>query len=196
MEGATVETTLVDALSRIPRALFLPTGERSHAGDNVPLPIGLGQTNSQPSTVADMLELLDPQPGERILDLGSGSGWTTALLGILVGEHGSVIGVERHEELIRRSREALTDHGVENTRIEAATPGRLGLPESGPFDRILVSAGAETLPSELIEQLRVGGVMVIPVAGEMLRVVRTGNGVGDYTSTKHGRYRFVPLIRE
>lgn len=143
-----------------------------------------------------MLELLDPQPGERILDLGSGSGWTTALLGILVGEHGSVIGVERHEELIRRSREALTDHGVENTRIEAATPGRLGLPESGPFDRILVSAGAETLPSELIEQLRVGGVMVIPVAGEMLRVVRTGNGVGDYTSTKHGRYRFVPLIRE
>ncbi|WP_231441865.1 protein-L-isoaspartate O-methyltransferase family protein [Brevibacterium zhoupengii] len=191
--------SLAEAFAQVPRELFLPKEEQQFASSNVPLQIGEGQTNSQPSTVADMLALLDPQPGDRVLDLGSGSGWTTALLGVLVGSRGHVAGVERHLELITHARAALErlaqdDVDFGNVEIVAATSGVLGLPDAGPFDRILVSAGAQSMPAELIAQLEIGGVMVIPVQGEMLRVERSGSGDRDITITRHGRYRFVPLI--
>ncbi|SDS91182.1 protein-L-isoaspartate(D-aspartate) O-methyltransferase [Brevibacterium sandarakinum] len=196
-----------EAFALVPREQFLPADERRNASSNVPLQIGDGQTNSQPSTVSDMLGLLDPQPGDRVLDLGSGSGWTTALLGVLVGSRGHVTGVERYRRLIEQARTSLRQAGLGDVGIGnsgdsgdvefiVATPGVLGLPEAAPFDRILVSAGAQTLPRELVAQLRTGGVMVIPVDGEMLRVERTGAEDGDVAVTRHGRYRFVPLIRD
>ncbi|MDN6746767.1 MAG: methyltransferase domain-containing protein [Brevibacterium sp.] len=201
MEHNRHHVSLAEAFALVPREQFLPADERRNASSNVPLQIGDGQTNSQPSTVSDMLGLLDPLPGDRVLDLGSGSGWTTALLGVLVGPRGHVTGVERHRRLIEQARMSLRQadlDDVDTCDVEfiAATPGVLGLPEAAPFDRILVSAGAGALPSELVAQLRIGGAMVIPVDGEMLRVERTGSADDDVTVTRHGRYRFVPLIRD
>ncbi|RAE57367.1 protein-L-isoaspartate carboxylmethyltransferase [Burkholderia multivorans] len=143
-----------------------------------------------------MLSLLGVEPGHSVLDLGSGSGWTTALLGVLVGGCGRVIGVERHRELLDSAIIACDGLGIESIEFAEAVAGTLGLPERAPFDRILVSAEAAELPSSLVEQLRVGGVMVIPVSGEMLRVERTGEAAEDVSITHHGRYRFVPLIEE
>lgn len=195
---------IAEAFARVPRERFLPMAERQNALDNVPLSIGRGQTNSQPSTVADMLRLLDPQPGETVLDLGSGSGWTSMLLAVLVGPTGRVLGVERHPELVESSRAAIEaviaesadQEPLAEVAIHEAVPGALGLPAEAPFDRILVSAGAESLPDQLVDQLAVDATMVIPVAGEMLRVVRGGPGSDGLTITRHGRYRFVPLISE
>ena len=195
---------IAEAFARIPREPFLPVAERRNASDDVPLPIGHGQTNSQPSTVADMLRLLDPRPGDVVLDLGSGSGWTSMLLAVLVGPTGRVLGVERHPELVESSQAALESVAAEfadgetlaEAAIHEAVPGALGLPAEAPFDRILASAGADSLPDELVDQLAVGATMVIPVAGEMLRVVRGGTGADELTITRHGWYRFVPLVSE
>ena len=195
---------IAEAFAQVPREPFLPIAERQNASDNVPLPIGHGQTNSQPSTVADMLRLLDPRPGDVVLDLGSGSGWTSMLLAVLVGPTGRVLGVERHPELVESSQAALESVAAEfadgetlaEAAIHEAAPGALGLPAEAPFDRILVSAGAESLPDELVDQLAVGATMVIPVAGEMLRVVRGGDSADELTITRHGWYRFVPLVSE
>lgn len=201
MEPKHPQVSVTEAFSQVPRELFLPEEERDSASSNVPLAIGHGQTNSQPSTVADMLRLLDPQPGNRVLDIGSGSGWTTALLGVLVGPNGHVTGVERHEKLIDRARKSLSLASADisdlgTVEILAATAGVLGRPDAAPFDRILVSAGTDALPSELIGQLALGGVMVIPVQGEMLKVERSGAKEDDVTITRHGWYRFVPLVRD
>lgn len=202
MTSAADHDRITEAFAQVPRAPFLPAAERISAGDNVPLPIGLGQTNSQPSTVVDMLRLLDPHPGDTVLDLGSGSGWTSMLLAVLVGGAGKVFGVERHHKLVESSRAAVEAVTVEfadrkslaEVAIAEAAPGTLGLPDEAPFDRILVSAGAESLPAELVDQLAIGAAMVIPTAGEMLKVLRDGYGTDEVTITRHGLYRFVPLI--
>lgn len=179
------------AFERVPRAGFLPREVRGRAGDDVPVPIGHAQTNSQPRTVAAMLRLLEVGPGQRVLDLGSGSGWTTALLGHLVGPEGRVLGVERVPELVAGSRAALADLDLPWTQVRQADEATLGAPGDAPFDRILVSAEARTLPEALVHQLGADGVLVLPVAGEMTRVRRDGDGV---RVTRHGRYRFVPLV--
>lgn len=182
------------AFAAQPRTRFLPASARRDAGVNAPLAIGHAQTNSQPSTVRDMLLLLDVRQGMRVLDLGSGSGWTTALLAQLVGPEGTVLGVERVPELVGFGRGNLADAGVPWARIEPATDDALGAPGSAPFDRILVSAMARRLPDELIAQLTPGGVMVIPVDGTMLRVVREPGDPIRADVTEHGGYAFVPLI--
>jgi protein-L-isoaspartate(D-aspartate) O-methyltransferase len=181
-----------EAMRSMPRARFLPEVEVRFAHLDRPLPIGHDQTCSQPRTVAAMLKLLQVVPGQRILDVGCGSGWTTALLAHLVGPTGRVIGVERIPALVAFGSENLAATGQPWAEIRQATPGVLGAPADGPFDRILVSAAADRLPGELVEQLRPGGLLVIPVAGEMLRVRRTDDG--STTVTHHGGYSFVPLI--
>ena len=131
-----------------------------------------------------MLILLDPRPGDRVLDVGSGSGWTTALLAHLVGPEGSVVGVERIPELIVASRAGLADR-YPTAELHLAEPRVLGWPERAPYDRVLASA--------LLEQLAVGGVLVLPVRGVMHRIVLTPEGPTD---ERHGRYAFVPLIED
>ncbi|MEO7131377.1 MAG: protein-L-isoaspartate O-methyltransferase [Dermatophilaceae bacterium] len=177
------------AFEAIPREGFLPRESRSRADHDGPIAIGHGQTNSQPRTVAAMLRLLEVHPGQRVLDVGAGSGWSTALLAHLVGPTGEVLGLELEPELV--------DWGSANLaamkspgRIRAAAPDVLGAPKEGPWDRILVSAEATRLPQALVQQLGDPGRLVIPVAGSMT-LVRCDGGV--ITTSTHGYYRFVPL---
>lgn len=179
-----------EAFLATPRRRFLPRAARWRAGYDGPIQIGHGQTSSQPRTVEAMLRLLAPRPGYSVLDVGSGSGWTTALLAHLVGPSGHVIGLELEPDLVVLGSRHLDRSGRPWARIEQAEPGVLGRPAAAPYDRILVSAMARELPEELVAQLAPGGVLVVPVAGTMLRVVRDGD---DPVITSHGEYRFVPL---
>ena len=185
---------VLEAMRRRKREDFLPETQRHRAGLNRPIQIGYGQTNSQPSTVADMLRLLDVQPGQRILDVGAGSGWSTAILGDLVTKTGTVLGLELIAELVEATHEVLQQHDMPWISIETAQQGVLGAPDRAPFDRILVSAEPAHLPPDLVEQLAPLGVMVITVAGQMLRVVRHSEDADDVEVTQHGSYRFVELI--
>ena len=193
----------MDAVARVraamaaqPRERFLPASERRRASYDGPLDIGHGQTNSQPRTVRAMLELLDVQRGQRVLDVGSGSGWTTALLAELVGPTGSVLGLERVADLVVTGAENVQAAGMPWARVRAAVPGVLGAPDEGPFDRVLVSAMATRLPSELVEQLTPDGILVVPVGGRMVRVVRDDSAPDGLLLSEHGHYRFVPLVTD
>ena len=181
-----------DAFAAVPRRDFLPARQHPFAGLDQALDIGYGVTNSQPTTVRNMLRLLGPRPGDRVLDVGSGSGWTTALLARLVGPDGTVVGVERIPELVTESRANLGDR-FPTAELHQAEPGVLGWPARAPYDRVLVSAAAPAVPPALLEQLTVGGVLVAPVDGVMLRVVLSPEGP---VVEQHGRYLFVPLIED
>ena len=181
---------VVRAMDDVRRVDFLPGPQRQLAAADEPLSIGHGQTNSQPSTVARMLRLLDVRPGQRVLDVGSGSGWSAALLGRLVGPEGEVLGVELIPELVAHAQEAVARQEMPWVQVHQAQRGVLGLPDAAPFDRILVSADAPRTPFDLIDQLDDDGVLVVPVVGEMCRIRRSADGV---QASVHGQYRFVPL---
>lgn len=179
------------ALDAVPREEFLPRGSRGRASYDGPLAIGHGQTNSQPRTVAAMLGLLDVRPGHRVLDVGAGSGWTTALLAHLVGPTGLVVGVELVPALARWGDQNVRRTSGSWASVREAEPGVFGVPELAPYDRILVSAEAGRIPGDLLDQLGDPGRLVIPVAGVMTLVVRAG---GRDEVSEHGHYRFVPLL--
>lgn len=179
------------AFDAVPRSAFLPRGSRSRASYDGPIPIGHGQTNSQPRTVAAMLRLLAVETGNRVLDVGAGSGWTTALLAHLTGPTGHVLGLEKLVDLAAWGADNLATTGSGWASLSPAEPDVLGDPVGAPYDRILVSANARSLPSELVEQLADPGRMVLPLSSVMTLVVKEG---GELHKTEHGSYRFVPLI--
>jgi protein-L-isoaspartate(D-aspartate) O-methyltransferase len=189
----TEHSRVVAALAAIPRARFLPEELRDRASLDEPLPIGHGATNSQPWTVQFMLELLHVPSGATVLDVGSGSGWTTALLAQLTGPKGTVLGVETVPELVELGRTNLAGFHLPWARIEPARPRELGAPDAAPFDRILVSADAGQVPAGLEAQLAVGGRMVIPASGVMWVVDRDHEGWHREPVTGY-RFSFVPLV--
>lgn len=180
-----------EAFGTVDRADFLPVGVRDMADYDSALSIGYGQTNSQPYTVRLMLEWLNPQPGEKILDVGSGSGWTTALLAHLVGPKGQVYAVERVSELVEFGQENCERAGIKNAQFFTAGD-EFGLPDEAPFDRILVSASADELPQELVDQLKIGAKMVIPVHNDILEITKKSKDSMDIK--KHEGFVFVPLL--
>ncbi|MGH3495951.1 MAG: protein-L-isoaspartate O-methyltransferase family protein [Nocardioidaceae bacterium] len=184
---------VIAAMRRQPRAAFLPSDLVGLAEQDRPIPIGGGQTNSQPTTVAMMLSWLQVRQGDRVLDVGAGSGWTTALLAELVGPTGSVCGVELDPQLAEWGSANVAARGVPWAVVRRSEPGQLGWPDTPPYDRILVSAGTHEVPHELIDQLASGGTMVIPVSGQMFVVRKQTDGTVDLQ--RHGSFRFVPLVR-
>ena len=185
-------STITQAFTEVKRFHFVPRSVRALAGLDMPLSIGYGQTNSQPTTVRLMLEWLDAKKGQKVLDLGSGSGWTTALLGHIVGKHGTVYAAERIPELVDFGRRNCQEANVFNTEFFLAGK-RYGLPQHAPFDRILVSANADKFPAELLGQLKVGGKIVVPVQNTIYEVSKLARG--KLKTKEHPGFIFVPLVK-
>ncbi|MBI4217191.1 MAG: protein-L-isoaspartate O-methyltransferase [Parcubacteria group bacterium] len=197
-KGVLKTQAIIEAFSRVDRKDFVPRDFQGYAYGDYPLPIAGEQTISQPTTVAFMLELLQPRQGEKILDVGSGSGWTTALLAFLVGEKGRVFGVERVPELVAFGAKNLGKYDFPQAIIVQAEK-TLGFPKEAPFDKILVSAAAEGFPESLLSQLKEGGILVIPVRDAVWRVKKLPgtppNGEASKTEIqKFGGFAFVPLV--
>ncbi|WP_144822007.1 protein-L-isoaspartate O-methyltransferase [Marinobacter piscensis] len=180
---------LIESFNTIDRKDFVSPGLEAEAYEDHPLSIGSGQTISQPYTVAFMLELLQLKENDRILDIGCGSGWSTALLA-QVAKSGSVTGVELVPELLELARHNLDKYSFTNIRLELAGEA-LGIPGQ-VFDKILVSAAADELPQELILQLAPGGLMVIPVRNDMVVIHKREDG--SIEQNHFPGFRFVPLI--
>ncbi len=179
------------AMRAVPRHLFVPPQEQRWAYADGPLPIGYGQTISQPYIVARMLELLDPQPEDKVLEVGTGSGYQAALLGLLANE---VHTVERIPQLAEEAAARLAQLGLENVHVHV-TDGTLGWPQAAPYDGIVVAAAAPKVPQALLAQLADGGRLIIPVGhryGQTLeRWVRHGD---TFHRERFEPVAFVPLI--
>lgn len=177
------------AFAVMKREDFLPPSMREFAHEDRALPIGYDQTSSQPRTVRTMLDWLKVRPGDNVLDVGSGSGWTTALLSYLTGPEGRVTAVELIAALKVFGERNCARMGVQNAEFHIAGHA-IGWPDGAPYDRILVSASTDALPNVLVDQLADGGRMVIPI-GESIWVVDKKDG--DLTATEHYGFMFVPL---
>ncbi|PIZ63007.1 protein-L-isoaspartate O-methyltransferase [Candidatus Saccharibacteria bacterium CG_4_10_14_0_2_um_filter_52_9] len=186
-----MDNAIDKAFRAVPRQNFLPEAVVDSVGLDRPLPIGFGQTNSQPTTVAMMLDWLAVEPGQTILDVGSGSGWTTALLAHLTGQAGKVIAVEIVPELVEFGRQNCQRLGIGNVSFYQAGK-QYGWPPAGPYDRILVSAASQAVPPELIDQLKPGGRLVIPVQSSILVIDKDTRG--NLEQYEHPGFSFVPLV--
>jgi protein-L-isoaspartate(D-aspartate) O-methyltransferase len=178
------------AMERVPRHLLVPEEVRAEAYEDHPLPIGHGQTISQPYIVAFMSEALDVQPDHRVLEIGTGSGYQAAVLAELARE---VYTMEIVEPLAESARRALETMKYTNVHVRAGN-GYLGWPEHAPYDRIIVTAAPEEVPPALVEQLKVGGIMAIPVGSGMMQELRILRRTADGMETLRTLpVRFVPM---
>jgi len=189
-KGVLYSPYIIEAFKYIDRAGFVSNSLLGDIYGDYPLQIGYGQTISQPSTVAMMLEMLQPQEGEKILDIGSGSGWTTSLLAFIVKQKGFVTGVERVEELVEIGKKNLAKYNFSNAKI-IQNSDALGVQDE-KFDRILVSAAADELPYELLKQLKQNGKLIIPIKNFIYEVTKLNNE--QIKIVKHYGFSFVPLI--
>lgn len=186
---------VLEAMRAVPREAFLPRGQGVFAYDDGPLPIGEGQTISQPFIVAYMAEGLALEGGEKVLEIGTGSGYAAAVLAEIAGE---VFTIERIEALADMARRSLDNLGYDNVHVRCGD-GTLGWPEQSPFDGIMVSAGAPAVPESLKHQLKIGGRLVIPVGQgksyqELVLVTRVEEN--EWSTERMIAVRFVPLVGE
>jgi len=185
------DSQVLKVMSELPREVFVPQQWRDSAYEDRALPIGLEQTISQPYMVAIMTEKLDLTPDHKVLEIGTGSGYQTAILAKLAKE---VCTVERLAELTRRAEQTLTELGITNVKYKV-DDGSLGWPDDAPFDRIMVTAGAPDVPEPLLEQLTDEGIMIIPTGPEdqqtLMRIRKSGS---DYTEEPVIGCRFVKLL--
>ena len=191
--GVLRSARIEEALRIVDRKTFVPPQFNPRAYGDFPLPLPGGQSISQPRTAVFTIELLQPASGDKLLDVGSGSGWTTALLAELVGPCGSVTGIEKRPELVTLGREHLAQFDYPNARILAAG-SVLGYPQDAPYDKILVSAAARRKPKVLLEQLNMGGTMVIPVRKSIWQIRKTMAGVVE--EKEYPGFLFVELVEE
>jgi protein-L-isoaspartate(D-aspartate) O-methyltransferase len=181
------------AIGSIPRESFVPPEQRRHAYDNVALPIACNQTISQPLVVARMLEVLELRPTDRVLDVGTGSGYHAALLATLAAH---VWTIERHLELSRQAQETIAALGLGNVSF-AVGDGYAGLASSAPFDAINVAAAiGDSVPQELEQQLAPGGRLVVPVGAVNQRLILIRRIAGGFERRRLEPVRFVPLVRD
>lgn len=190
--GINHEPTL-DAMRKVERHLFVPQRSQARAYDDNPMPIGYGQTISQPFIVAYMTQLVDPQPGHRVLEIGAGSGYQAAVLAEIVED---VYTIEIVPELGEQAKTLLNDLGYSNVEVIVGD-GYFGLPHKGPFDAIVVTAAAEYIPPPLIEQLKDGGKMIIPVGSPFMvqTLILVEKLEGEIKTTNLMAVRFVPFTR-
>ncbi|RMG88295.1 MAG: protein-L-isoaspartate(D-aspartate) O-methyltransferase [Bacteroidetes bacterium] len=183
---------ILEAMEKIPRHFFLENAFEEQAYIDKAFPIGCGQTISQPYTVAFQTQLLEVKKRDKILEIGTGSGYQAAILAALGAR---VFTIERQEGLYRKTKALLKELGFQGIRTYFKD-GFQGLPEFAPFDKILVTAGAPTVPEKLLKQLKIGGIMVIPVGEKnqkMIRIFRYGEN--EYGREDWGNFRFVPMLK-
>ena len=180
------------ALRNIPRHEFVPESELDYAYNNEPLQIMKNQTISQPGVVTRMTAWLDIKDGQKILEIGTGSGWQSAILSSLVG-HGDVYSVERHPELVKFAQENLKKLNIENVHVILGD-GSLGYPKESPYDRIIITAACSEIPLPLLDQLKENGLIIAPVGDSSQSLVllqKTSKGIVEIKN--HSKYVFVPL---
>ncbi len=194
---------IIKAFQKVKREDFLPKEIKGLAELNEALPIGYGQTISQPLVVAFMLELLQPREGEKILDIGSGSGWTSALLAEIVGEKGKVIAMEIVPELVEFGKNNVKKYNfIEKKIVEFVWgDGSKGYPKEAPYDKILVSATAKKCYKSWKEQLKVGGRIVTPIGNSIWLFIKKSapcqdSGEGEFEEFEYPGFVFVPLIEK
>ncbi|MCK6462224.1 MAG: protein-L-isoaspartate O-methyltransferase [Candidatus Pacebacteria bacterium] len=209
-EGVLKTPAIIDAFNKIDRKDFVPEDLKDKAYLNAPLPIGYGQTISQPLTVAFMLELLQPEKGDKILEIGSGSGWQTALLAHIVHDvrpatlndsqrgrsdiYGKVLAVELVPELMEFGRKNVAKYNFYKRKIAEfhCFNAVKGMPENAPFDRIISAAAGEEIPSAWKEQLKTGGRLVAPVKGSIILLTRKSET--EFKAEEYPGFAFVPLV--
>lgn len=187
---------IIKAFYKIKREDFVPENFKKEAYINAPLSIGFGQTISQPETVAFMLELLQPQKGDKILEIGFGSGWQTALLCEIIGKKGKVFGIERIPELKEFGEKNISKYNFIKSKraVVMIGDGAKGFKKEAPFDKIIVAASADSVPPALKEQLKINGRLVIPIKNSIwLLIKKTDN---QFEEIEYPGFVFVPLISE
>ena len=194
MDNGIDDDRVLQVMRSVPRHLFVEPAFAAQAYGDAPLPIGEKQTISHPYIVAFMTAALAPREREEVLEIGTGSGYQAAVLSCLCKR---VYTIERHSSLARRARQVLDEIGCSNVQLKLGD-GTLGWPEMGPFDGIMVTAGAPVLPEKLKEQLKVGGRLIVPVGDKaqqvLLRITRTGEN--SFNEERFHGCRFVPLVGE
>jgi protein-L-isoaspartate(D-aspartate) O-methyltransferase len=181
------------ALQNIPRHEFVPESELEYAYDNEPLPIMKNQTISQPGVVTRMTEWLDVKNGQNILEIGTGSGWQSAILSYLVGS-GTIYSIERHPELAKFAQENLKKLKIDNVHVILGD-GTLGYSQASPYDRIIITAACTEIPLPLLDQLSENGLIIAPVGGSSQSLVllqKTPKGIIEIKN--QSKYVFVPLV--
>ncbi|AGA79933.1 protein-L-isoaspartate(D-aspartate) O-methyltransferase [Echinicola vietnamensis] len=186
-----MDKKVLEAIATIPRHFFFDSALHSHAYEDKAFPIGEGQTISQPFTVAFQSELLALKPGDKVLEIGTGSGYQAAILYLLGAE---VHTIEYNQHLYQRTKKFLPKLGIKAHFYQG--DGSMGIPEKAPFDKIIVTAGAPIVPKSLLKQLKVGGILVIPVGDRKTQKMMklTKKTAKQITQEEYDSFAFVPLL--